>query len=62
MQQQQYRRQYVIDVLHTLRRPDLAEEALKDLPDPVDVDRLGAWMTEHGLSRDELVNRLGGSP
>ena len=52
----------MIDVLHTLRRPDLADEALKDLPDPVDVNRLAAWMIEHGLSRDELVNRLGGSP
>jgi hypothetical protein len=59
---QQYSRQHVVDVLHTLRRPDLADEASRDLPDPVDVDRLEQWMMQHGLSRDEIVSRMGGSP
>ncbi|HEY6309656.1 MAG TPA: hypothetical protein VIY52_02455 [Streptosporangiaceae bacterium] len=59
---QQYSRQHVVDVLHALQRPDLADEALKDLPDPVDVDRLVQWMMQHGLSRDEMVSRMGGSP
>ena len=54
--------QQVLDALHTLRRLDLADEASRDLPDPVDRDRLAAWMVQHGLSRDEVVNRLGGSP
>jgi hypothetical protein len=59
---QQYSREHVIDVLHTLQRPDLADEASRDLPDPVDIDRLVAWMIQHGLSRDEMVSRMGGSP
>jgi hypothetical protein len=59
---QQYSRQHVVDVLHTLQRPDLADEASRDLPDPVDIDRLVPWMTQHGLSRDELVSQMGGSP
>ena len=59
---QQYSRQHVVDVLHTLRRPDLADEASRDLPDPVDIDPLVAWMLQHGLSYDEMVSRLGGSP
>jgi hypothetical protein len=59
---QQYSRQHVIDVLHTLQRPDLADEASRDLPDTVDIDRLVAWMLQHGLSRDEMVSRMGGSP
>ena len=59
---QQYSRQHVVDVLHTLHRPDLADEASRDLPDPVDIDRLVPWMTQHGLSRDELVSQMGGSP
>ena len=59
---QEYSRQHVVDVLHTLRRPDLADEVSRDLPDPVDIDRLVAWMLEHGLSYDEMVSRLGGSP
>jgi hypothetical protein len=58
----QYSRQHVIDVLHTLKYPDLADEASRDLPDPVDLDRLEAWMIQHGLSRDEMISRLGGSP
>jgi hypothetical protein len=59
---QEYSRQHVVDVLHTLQRPDLADEALRDLPDPVDINRLTAWMLQHGLTRDEMVSRLGGSP
>jgi hypothetical protein len=53
---------HVVDVLHTLQRPDLADEASRDLPDPVDIDRLVAWMIQHGLSRDEMISRMGGSP
>jgi len=52
----------VVDVLHTLGRADLADEASRDLPDPVDVDQLVPWMLQHGLSRDEMVSRMGGSP
>ena len=59
---QQYSRQHVVDVLHTLKRPDLADEASRDLPDPVDIDRLVPWMQQRGLTRDEIVSRLGGSP
>jgi hypothetical protein len=58
----QYSRQHVVDVLRSLRYPELADEASRDLPDPVDIDRLQAWMTQHGLSRDEMVSRMGGSP
>ena len=59
---QQYSKQHVLDVLHTLHRPDLADEASQDLPDPVDIDQLVPWMLQHGLSRDEIVSRMGGSP
>jgi hypothetical protein len=59
---QQYSRQHVVDVLHTLQRPDLADEASRDLPDPVDIDRLVPWMLQRGLTYDEIVSRMGGSP
>jgi hypothetical protein len=59
---QQYSRQHVVDLLHTLQRPDLADEASRDLPDPVDIDQLVPWMLQRGLSRDEIVSRMGGSP
>lgn len=60
--QHQYSRQYTVDLLKRLGYRDLADEALLDLPDPVDVHRLEAWCTEHGLSYDTLVSRMGGSP
>lgn len=59
---EQYSKQHVLDVLHTLQRPDLADEASRDLPDPVDIDRLVPWMLQHGLTRDEIVSQMGGSP
>ena len=59
---QQYSRQYVVDLMNRLGYRDLADEALRELPDPVDVDRLAAWCAQHGLSYDELVSRMGGSP
>jgi hypothetical protein len=59
---QRYSRQHVVDVLHTLQRPDLADEASRDLPDPVDIDQLVPWLVQRGLTRDEMVSRMGGSP
>ena len=59
----QYRsRKDVVDVLHTLRYPELADEAARDLPDPVDFNRLENWAIQHGLSRDAIVSQMGGSP
>ena len=52
----------MIDLLHTLRRPELADEASRDLPDPVDVDQLVTWGMQHGLTHDEMVSQMGGSP
>jgi len=59
----QYRSRHdVVDVLHTLGYPELADEAARDLPDPVDFNRLGAWLMQHGLTRDAIVSQMGGSP
>ena len=58
----QYGRQHVLEVLHRLGYTELADEALRDLPDPVDINRLQAWAMQHGLSRDELISQMGGSP
>jgi hypothetical protein len=59
---QQYSMKHVVDVLRTLQRPELADEASRDLPDPVDIDRLTAWMTQRGLTHDEIISQMGGSP
>jgi hypothetical protein len=53
------------DVGRWLRRwgyPQLADEASRVLPDPVDADQLEAWGIRHGLSLDEIISQMGGSP
>jgi hypothetical protein len=61
-QMQEYSRQHVIDLLNRMGYRELADEASRVLPDPVDIDRAQTWLMRHGLSHDDLVNRMGGSP
>jgi hypothetical protein len=42
--------------------PALIEELLKELPDPVDLDRDTAVLDRHGLNRGHLTNMMGGNP
>jgi hypothetical protein len=42
--------------------PELAEEALRVLPDPVDLDFAAEVLESYGVTRDELIDRMGGSP
>jgi hypothetical protein len=41
---------------------DLIEEVTGELPDPVDLDRDAAVFDRYGLTRDRLVDLMGGSP
>jgi hypothetical protein len=48
-----------------LRRTGLAEiadEAMRVLPDPVDHDDVEGILQSYGVTRDELISRMGGSP
>jgi len=36
--------------------------ALRELPDPVDAGQLESWGMRHGVSKDDLISRMGGSP
>jgi hypothetical protein len=58
----QQSRQTVIDVLNRLGHTELADEASRVLPDPVDVDQLQACGMQHGISPSEIMSELGGSP
>jgi hypothetical protein len=40
---EQYSRQHVVDELNRLGYRELADEASRDLPDPVDVHQISAW-------------------
>jgi hypothetical protein len=62
MRPEQFSRQHVIDVLRHAGWSDLADEASRTLPDPVDAAHLEAWGIQHGISYDVLQSRFGGSP
>lgn len=54
------------ELRHVLRRlgiPDtIINEIDSKLPDLVDLDEAGALFQTYGLTRDEVISRLGGSP
>jgi len=58
----QLTRQHVVDVLYKAGLPEMADEALRDLPDPVDSEQVAAWAVPHGINMGELISRMGGSP
>jgi hypothetical protein len=60
--EEQYNRQHLIDLLNRLGHAQLAEEASRVLPDVVDADWLEEWLIQRGLTHDDLISQMGGSP
>ncbi len=58
----QVTRQHVVDILRSAALPDLAEEALRALPDPVEYNHAERFLAQYGITKDELISRRGGSP
>ncbi|MGH3204633.1 MAG: hypothetical protein ACRDOA_13570 [Streptosporangiaceae bacterium] len=56
-----YDRQWIIDRLQRLGYTREADEA-RALPEQVSGEDLLAWSDKQGISRDELMSRMGGSP
>lgn len=52
----------MIDVINSAGYTQLAEEASRILPDPVGVDWLEALGVQYGVTLDDLISRMGGSP
>ena len=57
-----YSRRYVADMLRRTGFPELADVVLWELPDPVDAEQLQNWGIRYGVSKDDLISRMGGSP
>jgi len=57
-----YSRQWVVDTLRRLGYQRAADEALRVLPDQIDLRQLEEFGDQHGISRDALIDRMGGSP
>jgi hypothetical protein len=60
--QSQYSRQEIVATLRRAGFAEVADEALRDLPDPVDTDRLEAFCLQHNVTMDDLISQMGGSP
>jgi hypothetical protein len=58
----QLTRQHVVDVLRRAGLPEMADEAARELPDPVDSEQVAAWAIPYGVNMGDLVSRVGGSP
>ena len=58
----QVTRQHVVNILRMAALPELAEEAQRVLPDPVEYDQAERFLAQCGISKDELISRRGGSP
>jgi hypothetical protein len=54
------------DVLAVLRRAGIPEQTVQALDavleDPVDLRRDGDLLARYGITRDRLIDRMGGSP
>jgi hypothetical protein len=57
-----FSKRWVADTLRRLGYTQTADEALRVLPDEVDHEQLKEFGDRHGISVDELRNRMGGSP
>ena len=41
---------------------EAADAALRILPDPVDTDQIRAFCQQYGVTMDDLISEMGGSP
>jgi len=55
-------RQHVVDILRIAALPNVAEEASRLLPDPVEYNQAERFLAQYGITKDELISRRGGSP
>ena len=58
----QVTRQHVVGILRMAGLPELAEEAHRMLPDPVEYNHAARYLAQYGITKDELISRMGGSP
>ena len=58
----QYSREHVVDMLRRAGLREAADDAMLELPDPVDLDELQDWAMKRGITIDAMVSWMGGSP
>jgi hypothetical protein len=57
----EYTRQHVLDVLRRAGLVEEAEQLAASLPDTIDSEEAAELLMPYGITKDELVSRMGGS-
>lgn len=55
-------RRHIVTVLRRTGMADVADELLRTLPETADAKDVERFCAAHGLTRQSLVERMGGSP
>jgi hypothetical protein len=55
-------RQWLVDTLRRLGYTQAADEAERELPEKVSLEEVEKFADRFGISRDEVMSRMGGSP
>ena len=62
MAEMEYSKQELLTLMRRTGYKELADEAERVLPDPVDIDEVAAFAQAHGVDRDDFISEMGGSP
>ena len=62
MSDESFDRTHVAGVLRRAGLPDVADDVLRHLPDPVDRDVLENFLQARGLTKTRVTDLMGGSP
>jgi len=49
-------------VLRRVGLPEVADDAARTLPDEFEYERVAKFVEPYGITRDDLISRMGGSP
>ena len=55
-------RQWFLNTLRRLGYTEAADAAERELPDAVSLEELKKFTDRYGISRDEVMSQMGGSP
>jgi hypothetical protein len=55
-------RAHVVGILRAAGLLEAADDAERELPDEVEYQLAEEYVGRHGITKDELISRMGGSP
>jgi hypothetical protein len=58
----QVTKRHIVEVLRTAGLPQVADEANRSLPDEMTMERAEEFVGRYGITKDQLISRMGGSP